>query len=192
MQDKILSIHEINEIERGYSHGAPTLGFAGNALLQRWQFGLRDEETLVRLIFVLWYSMTEPLFLTGLDKFRGDDLSVDGLIEDYGGAARLSGESRFIFALLGHGGYAYGLGKESEWQERSRRFFADAVEMQPHSLLFADWMFLIGEAEDTKNLKTKIEKEIHARFNGRGYMGEYLTHMLSGMLRPNRVAVDRI
>jgi len=157
MQDPILSIQEINEIERAYLHGAPTLGFAGNALFQRWEFGLRDEETLIRIIFLLWYRMTEPLFLTGLDKFRAEDVSVDGLIRDFGGEIRLSGETRFIVAVLGHGSYAYGLGSEAEWQEKSRRFFAAAAEMESHSFLLSDWMFLIGESKDSKNLKTKTK-----------------------------------
>jgi hypothetical protein len=189
MQDKILSIQEINEIERGYSHGVPTLGFAAKALLQRWQLGIKDEETLVRLIFLLWYRMTEPVFLTGLDEFKVNDISVESLMHDSGREIGLSGEARFVVAVLGHGAYAFGLGSEVEWHGRSRRFFAEAAEMESQSLLFADWMYLIGEAEDSKNLKTKIEREIHARFNGRGYMGEYLTRVLSGMLRPNRIAV---
>ncbi len=193
MQDRILSIQEINEIERAYSHGgAPTLGFAASALLQRWRFGLKDEETLIRLVFLLWYRMTEPPYLTGLDKFELKGVSVESLLADFGGEDHLSGEARFVGAILGHGPYAYGLGNEAEWQARSRRFFSEAAKMESCSLLFADWTYLIGESNDTRNLKTKIEKEIHARFHGRGYMGEYLKHMLSGMLRPNRVAVDRI
>jgi len=119
-----------------------------------------------------------------LDKFRAEDVSVDGLIRDFGGEIRSSGETRFIVAVLGHGSYAYGLGSEAEWQEKSRRFFAAAAEMESHSFLLSDWMFLIGESKDSKNLKTKIEREIHARFNGRGYMGEYLAHVLSGIVRP--------
>ncbi len=182
----VLSIQEINEIERGYSHGAPTLGFAANALLQRWQFGLRDEETLVRLIFMLWYRMTEPPFLTGLDKFRSEVVSVEALIEDLGGESKLSGETRFIIAILGHGPYAFGLGNEKKWQEISRRFFSEAVELNLESRLFSEWKYLIGEADNSRNLKTLIEKEIHARFVGRGYMGDYLVHGLEGMVRPNR------
>lgn len=192
MQNNILSVQEINEIERGYSHGAPTLGFAANALLQRWQFGLKDEETLIRLIFLLWYRMTEPSLFTGLDKFRSEDISVESLLSDFGNENRLSGETRFIVAVLGHGAYAFGLGNEVEWRTKSRRYFANAANLEPQSFLFADWTYLIEESKDTRNLKTSIEKEIHARFAGRGYMGDYLEHVLSGMIRPNRVAVNRI
>ncbi|MBX3267366.1 MAG: hypothetical protein KF831_11735 [Acidobacteria bacterium] len=182
----VLSIQEINEIERGYSHGAPTLGFAANALLQRWQFGLRDEETLLRLIFFIWYRITEPTILTGLDKAKFDEVSVEALIENFGGEHSLSAEARFIIAILGHGPYAYGFGNEKKWHETSRRFFTDSVELSPESRLFSEWKYLIGEASDSRNMKTLIEKEIHARFVGRGYMGDYLVHGLQGMVRPNR------
>lgn len=192
MQDNVLSIQEINEIERGYAHGAPTLGYAAKACVKRWQFGLRDEETLLRLIFFLWYEITEPPFLTGLSAFKTKAATVDSLIEDYGDENKLSAEARFIIAVLGHGAYAYGLGDEREWQERSRRFFAEAAGSDPESRLFSDWKYLIGDADDSKNLKTLLEKEMHARFFGRGHMGDYLVHVLSGMIRPNRVAVDRI
>jgi hypothetical protein len=187
MQGRILSVHEIYEIERGYSHGAPTLGFAANALIERWSFGLRDEETLLRLIFLRWFRITEPPMLTGLSEDGTNEHSVETLINEFGGESKLTGEARFVIALLGHGSYAFGLGNEAEWQERSRRFFIESTELNPESRLFSEWEYLIGEREDSRNLKTLIEKEIHARFNGRGYMGEYLTHILQGMLRPNRV-----
>src|SRR5215204_6227353 len=102
MQDRILSIQEISEIERAYSHGgAPTLGFAAAASLQRWRFGLKDEETFIRLVFLLWYQMTEPPFLTGLDKFEPEGVSVESLLADFGFEDRLSGEARFVVAILG-------------------------------------------------------------------------------------------
>jgi hypothetical protein len=191
MPDKVFAINEINEIERAYTHGATVLGFAAAGLLQRWQYGLRDEETLIRLIFLFWYSRTEPTDLTGLDQFNVDEISVEDLIDGFGGEDRLSAESRFIIAILGHSAYAFGLGDEAEWEKKSLQYFDDACRIEPQSALFSDWKFLIGEAKNSRNLKAKIETEIHARFRGRGYMGDYLVHVLSGMTRPNRVAVNR-
>jgi hypothetical protein len=186
MVEKILSLKEIDEIEKANLHGAPTLGLATKALLSRWQSGLRDEETFLRLIFLFWYSRTEPNFLTGLDEAQLEEFTVDTLMSDIGGEAGLSAESRFVIAILGHSAYAFGFGDEAAWQEKSRRFLVEAAEMEPQSPLFGDWRFLIGEAGDSRNLKTKIEREIHARFDGRGSMGGYLAHVLSGMVRPNR------
>ena len=186
MPDRILSIAEITQLENAYIVGAPTLGIAAAELLRRWRFGLKDEETLLRLIFLRWYSLTEPPFLTGLNEFA-DEVEVENVLDEFGGEDRLSGEGRFVIAVLGHGAYAVGLGEEAAWHEKSRRYFLAALRDDPASRLFADWKYLIGEAKDTRNLKTKIEPEIHARFAGRGYMGEYLKHTLSGMLRPNRV-----
>jgi hypothetical protein len=180
MQERVLSIAEIAQIEAGYTIGAPTLGFAAAALLARWQFGLRYEETLLRLVFLRWYSLIEPPFLTGLGDF-GETVDAETLITEFGGDASLSDEGRFIIGILGHGPFAFGLGEEEAWRERARTFFRAAAVSG--SMLFADWNFLIGEAKESLNLKSKIGLEIHARFYGRGYMGEYMVHILTGMLR---------
>jgi len=188
MVERILSVQEIGEIERGYALGIPALGFAAKEFLRRWQFGLKDEETLIRLVFLFWYSRTEPPFLTGLNN-EFDGLSVERLLEEFGGEDRLGRESRFIIAMLGYGEYAFGLGDETEWRAKSTTFLRDAGADEPQSFLFADWKFFIDEAPDTKSLKTKIETEIHARFAGRGYMGDYLIHILSAIVRPNQIGL---
>ena len=185
MAVRILSVQEIGEIERTYALDVPALGFAGKEFLRRWQFGLRDEETLIRMIFLFWYSNTEPPFLTGLNE-TFDGFSVRRFLDEFGGEKRLGAESRFIIAMLGYAAYADGLGDEVEWRPKSREFFISASKDEPVSFLFAEWKYFVSEAGDTRNLKTKIETEIHARFGGRGYMGDYLTHILTSLLRPNR------
>ncbi len=184
MVEKILSIREIDEIEKAYGHGVGSLGFAAEKLLERWQFGLRDAETLIRLVFLFWYSRTEPSFLTGLtNQFEG--FSVEGFIGEPGGELNLDSEGRFVIGILGHSTYAFGLGDEEKWQRIARDFLGDAASMETTSFLFAEWKFLIGEVDDTQNLRTKIEREVHARFAGRGYMGDYMIHTLSGLIRPH-------
>src|SRR5437868_2896310 len=60
------SLEEITDVESRYRDGAPSLGQALEMLLARWNVGARDEETVLRLLFLLWYNVVEPIDLTGL------------------------------------------------------------------------------------------------------------------------------
>lgn len=183
MTQKILSIAEIDEIERAFELGVSTLGAAADALLFRWTNELKDEETAMRLIFLRWFSRTEPPFLTGLNDLEEKLPAVEAIIEEFGGEDGLSAESKFILAILSFGGYAWGMGDEATWKNKARQLFLVAADAEPKSYLFADWKFLIEEKIDSTHLKTKIESEMHARFYGRGSMGNYVLHILSGMVR---------
>lgn len=187
MQKKILSISEISEIEQAYQHGVPSLGFAADALLNRWNYNVRDEETALRLIFLRWYSRTEPDWLTGLEDFEAFP-EVESIILDFGGENQLCAESLFVIGLLSFDTYAFGMGDEDYWRKKARQYFYQAAEMEIKSNLFTDWKYLTEQTGESTNLKTKIEPEIHARFNGRGYMGFYLVNILSGMVRQNMKA----
>ena len=186
MKEKILSISEITEIERAYSLGVPSLGIAAEKLIARWVNELRDEETAIRLIFLRWYSKTEPQHLTGLADSETKIPPIETIIQQFGGEPRLSAECMFAIAILSFDGYAFGMGDETIWQSKARQYFIRAAETEPRSVLFTDWKFLIGEADDSRNLKATIEAEIHARFHARGYMGTYLEHILGGMVRFTR------
>ena len=179
MQKKILSLSEINEIEQANKHGVPSLGLAAEELLHRWRNNLKDEETCVRLIFLRWYSCSEPIWLTGLDK---EIPSVETIIGEFGGENSLSAETLFIVGFLGSSLYAFCFGEESVWQEKCKCFLKRAAELEPNSQLFTDWTYFVSESSSTKNLRTKIKSEIHARFNGRGALGEYMEHILTKFL----------
>ncbi len=178
MQKKILSLAEINEIERAYKHGVPSLGSAAEELLHRLQNNLRDEETCIRLMFLRWYSCCEPDFLTGLEK---EIPSIESIITEYGDENNLGAETLFILGVLGNS-FAFCLGEESIWEKKSRDFLKRAMELEPTSQLFADWAYFVNESPSTKNLRTKITPEIHARFDGRGALGEYMKHILISSL----------
>lgn len=66
MSERVLALAEITELERAYALGAPSLGRAAAALLARWRLPLRDEETFLRLAFLMSYREHEPEWLTGL------------------------------------------------------------------------------------------------------------------------------
>ena len=179
MQKKILSLAEINEIERAYKHGVPSLGVAAEELLHRWRNNLRDEETCIRLIFLHWYSCSEPVWLTGLKK---EMLSIESIIAEFGSENSLTAETLFILGFLGGNLFAFCFGEESVWQKKCKEFLKRATEIEPTSQLFADWAYFLDESKTTKNLGTKIAPEIHARFNGRGALGDYMEHILTRFL----------
>lgn len=163
MRRKILSLEEINQIECAYKLGVPSLGIAAEELLHRWHNNLRDAETCVRLIFLRWYSCSEPDYLTGLTR---ETLTVDSIIADYGGEHNLGAETLFVIGVLGGNTFAFCFGEESVWQKKSRDFLKRAADLEPTSKLFGDWYYFLNESSSTINLRTDIASEIHARFNG--------------------------
>ena len=64
---EVKSLAEIGVLEAAYENGAKSLGTAKVALRDRWAANLRDDETLIRLLFLNWYSCSEPGWLTGLE-----------------------------------------------------------------------------------------------------------------------------
>lgn len=76
VRQKEVDIQEITEIENRYreGNGEPTLGDAYVQLRARWKSGQRDRETCLRLLFLAWYSCSEPACLTGLPQ--GTDATV--------------------------------------------------------------------------------------------------------------------
>lgn len=184
MQKKILSISEITDIERAYKHGVPSLGIAAEELLHRWRNNLRDEETCIRLIFLRWYSCSEPIWLTGLEMETPliQSALIQSVIDEFGGEDSLSAETLFVLGFLGGTLYAFCFGDESIWQKKCKGFLKRATEIESTSQLFADWAYFVDESSTTKNLRTKIAIEIHARFNGRGALGDYMELILTSFL----------
>src|SRR3954449_8933882 len=65
----MMQLDEITQVENRYvGRREPSLGVAYEALLERWERGFRDTETCLRLMFLAWYSCSEPGFLTGLPE----------------------------------------------------------------------------------------------------------------------------
>jgi hypothetical protein len=181
MPDAVLSLAEIAEIERAYPLGAPTLGHAAAALLARWRLPLRDEETFLRLAFLVWYQENEPEWLTGLGAALP---AVAQLVAERGGMEALGAEALFTLGLLLE--FRPPLGGDEEQARRAARGWVErAASLEPTSRVFREWRFLLGEAEETVGARIYAEVEVHARFGGRGAMGAYMVHTLRGRLRPD-------
>ena len=181
MREEVQSVAEIGEIERAYQHGVPVLGHAASAWLRRWRLPLRDQETFLRLAFLCWYREHEPWHLTGLEA---ELPTVDELIADAGGEGALSGDALFALAILWHLFAPLGA-DEAAYQERARALARQASALEPESRLFREWPYFLEEAPDTTAPRLYIRPELHARYHGRGAMGDYLVHILLSRLSPN-------
>lgn len=174
------SLADITVLEKAYECGATSLGDAALALKARWDAGLRDQETFIRLAFLCWYSRSEPGYLTGLDKAAGLP-SVEELYAAYGGATALDPDSLFVLGLLSHS-YAYCCGDEVTWQHRSAELFSLAAARAPRSAVTTNWRYLLGLTDEPASLRKNIYSELQARFAGRGAMGSYVLHVCTGRL----------
>jgi hypothetical protein len=168
------SIAEIDVLERAHNLGAKTLGDAADSLLARWQSGMRDNETFIRLAFLCWYARSEPTWYNGLP----DTLPrVDELIDELGGISSVSAESKFVLAALAIG-FPWCLGEEKRWTYLANELPEAARILEPKSVVFSDWRYVFGLQEERKSLRHELCAEFHARFDGRGYMGIYLQSVL--------------
>ena len=178
---ELLSLAEITVLEDADALGGSTLSAAAEALHGRWQRGIRDSETLLRLLFLLWYNCADQGFLSQAHSYP----AAEDLIEEAGGAEALPPDSLFVLGLLADL-FPYCFGSEDEWRQKSKVFLQRAAEQEPHSRLLRNGAYFVGKADDTRDPRIYIEPEVHARFSGRGELGRYMHHMLTTLLRPER------
>ena len=173
----MLSLSEITTIETADQLGAKALGTAYDALAKRWEYGLTDNETFIRLLFLKWYSISEPNWYNGLPQ--QEELSVENFIRQRGDLFSFPLENQFIIAVLSHS-FPWCFGDENKWQEASRQLFKNVESSK--SLVFSNWQYLLGHTKEINGIRKNIKPELHARFYGRGEMGSYLLHILRAPL----------
>jgi hypothetical protein len=144
------SLEEIARAEEAYKQGAPSLGKALDMLVQRWSTGARDEGTLVRLLFLLWYGAVEPPALTGISVDHVSP-SFEPVFESAGGEAS---DSPLVLWTAGRMAklFPWALGDEQKWRDVADRLLERATQLKPRI-----------SAEDFSDL---------------GVAGDYFRHML--------------
>ena len=110
------SLQEITAIENKYcsENGETSLGVAYDALEERWLSGSKDKETALRLMFLIWYSCSEPEFLTGLN---GESVKLNLFSEAFetlGGLDTNDNEVCFTVGLMAQL-FPYCIGNEEHW-----------------------------------------------------------------------------
>ncbi len=123
------SLEEINQVEHQYKKGAPSLGQALDMLLDRWKSGRRDEETALRLLFLLWYNLVEPIYLTGLPQDADSSMFVK-VFQEAGGEAHAHPIIRFAVGKMAEM-MPWAMGEEKEWEERSKELIEKALGEKP-------------------------------------------------------------
>lgn len=109
------SLEKIDLAEKDYcTDGKPSLGAAHTMLRTRWEQGLRDSETVLRLLFLLWYSNVEPPALTGLPTNENFSAVFRQVFESVGGTE--SQDNEILFAVGTFCEIApWSLGNDAEW-----------------------------------------------------------------------------
>lgn len=124
LQNMIPTLKDVDQAEQG---NKTALGEALSLLTQRWQAGVRDEETAVRLLFLCWYSAIEPPYLTGLPE---TGFLLSEVFEQAGGEDKAT---PIILLAMGEiaGIFPWTAGDEIVWAEKAERLERKARLLQP-------------------------------------------------------------
>ncbi|MEO6688682.1 MAG: hypothetical protein ABIS07_13830 [Dokdonella sp.] len=129
------SLEEITAVENRYvcAGRLPSSGEALDLILARWQVGGRDRETALRLMFLSWYSQTEPPYLTGLSGDLDTKILFGEAFKALGGAQTNDPEVCFAVGTMATV-FPQSLGVESQWQVVGQRLLARAAALAPEGV----------------------------------------------------------
>ncbi len=171
----MLSLSQITQIEEADALGAKTLGVALDQLMLRWDSGLTDDETFIRVLFLKWYSLCEPNWYNGLPDSQ--EISIENFIEGKGKLSSFQLEHQFIIGVLANS-FPWCFGDEEKWKNISQELLSETQRLGASSPVFSNSKYLLGQAKEVNGLRKNIFPELRARFYGRGEMGRYLLHIL--------------
>jgi hypothetical protein len=117
---------EALELENRYigSSGEPSLGDAFKILRSEWEKGNRDRELCLHLLFLCWYGLAEPAFLTGFLGSEFDDVHefFNDVFEYV--QPEIENDPEMLYTL-GLGAHLFGLmlpGGHGVWDRRSEEY----------------------------------------------------------------------
>lgn len=120
-------------------------------LLAEWLGGARTREVALRLLFLSWYSCSEPQYLSGLEGVDPPEVLIDDLFEFLGGEEAQDTEVLYVVAVMSEVA-AWCLGNEQRWERVAKSFWSRLNGRVPAAKVFA----------------------------GRGDYGEYFAHQARG------------
>jgi hypothetical protein len=107
-----------------------------DGLLAQWLNGSQTREGALRLLFLSWYSCSEPPHLSGLEGVKPQEGLVDGLFKFLGGEETQDVEVLFVIAVMGEVA-AWCLGEDDRWRTTANIFRSRLDNRVPDSELFA-------------------------------------------------------
>ena len=117
--------------------GTGTLAEAYHRLRRQWDLGDRDRELVLHLLFLAWYGLVEPDFITG---FEGSDKVFESLRVTFNDvysemAPSCAGDAEFLWVvgLMAHL-FPWVLGKPEEWERVAAEFQAKYRSLAPQGL----------------------------------------------------------
>ena len=120
-------------------------------LLAQWLGGARAREGALHLLFLAWYSCSEPQYLSGLEGVTPPEGLIDDLFEFLGGEEAQDAEVLYVVAVMAEVA-AWCLGDEQRWERIAKSFWSRLGGRVPAPGVFA----------------------------GRGEYGEYFAHQARG------------
>ncbi len=148
-------MEEIISVENRYtsSIGEPSLGQALSLLKERWSSGEKDKETALHLLFLVWYSCSEPGFLTGLPELELKPSLFTEVFEYLGSEKSTDPEVCLVVGIMAEVA-PWCIGDESYWLNTSKKLKARSLSLKPEG----------------------FEPQY---FHNRGAYGQYFSHMVS-------------
>jgi hypothetical protein len=117
--------------------GTATLAEAYRRLLGQWNLGDHDREVGLHLLFLSWYGLVEPMFITG---FEENDTVSEGLRGTFNRVysamePSLASDAEFLFVvgLMAHL-FPGALGKPEEWEHRAEEYRRKIRSLAPSGL----------------------------------------------------------
>lgn len=107
-----------------------------DTLLTQWLNGLQTREGALQLLFLSWYSCSEPPYLSGLEGITPQVGLIDELFKFLGGEETQDVEVLFVIAVMGEvAGWC--LGDDDHWRTTADIFRSRLDGKVPAPKLFA-------------------------------------------------------
>ena len=152
-------LNEVYVIEKKHHEGELILDQAYNILRDHWENVSKDRAVSLHLIFLAWYGLAEPAFLTGFqetDRVPSGELqnSFHQVYNYLIDTNELDAEFYFVVGLMASI-FPFYLGDESHWEEIGKSYLNQYQKLAPN-----------GFPSTT--------------FTNQGLYGEYFSHQLKG------------
>ena len=104
-------------------------------LLTQWRKGTKNREVALNLLFLSWYSCSEPPYLSGLEGVEIPKLFVDELFRFLGGEEAQDLEVLYVVKVMVNVA-PYCLGDEQYWERVGNIFSERLGDVVPNPKIF--------------------------------------------------------
>jgi hypothetical protein len=117
--------------------GTATLAEAYRRLLVQWDLGDHDREVGLHLLFLAWYGLVEPTFITGFEASATVSerlrLKFNEVYSEMQPSLESDPEFLYVVGLMAHL-FPWALGKPDEWEHRGEEYRLKYRSLAPAGL----------------------------------------------------------